>query len=252
MLFYGPKILATVIIIVLLSMIGIGNPKVVPVFALFFVAVFVGFYFLNKTSRERERSAKSNSKFMLAMQIAGIVFFVAIMSLIGVMANHSLTGNIIGYIAWFIIFSAIIVGILMMIKGRQRHFELVKSNPIYKKIFSVSLGVLSILIPVLILVMGKFLPIGEGKMVIAVVLSFVGVALFVALIGAAFMLMNKWSKDQSRHTLGYALIVVAALLPGLFVVVVSKDSVAFAGTYMAALLALVMSYMAIDLGTKEH
>ncbi|MBW6514214.1 MAG: hypothetical protein K0B87_05605 [Candidatus Syntrophosphaera sp.] len=239
-LFYVTRILATVIVIAALSFIGIGNPKVVPFFALFFIAVFALVYFLNKKARERDREAKSGTFASSILQILGLVVFVGVFSALG------LLHGVIGYIVWFLVVSIIVAAVYLMVRNRQRQFDVVPTSGKGKKAFVAILAVLAVILPLLILIFGGMAPITEGKGGLAVALAIIGTLLFIGLVGYALILINKKGDVSSNRLLGYLLIIIAALLPGILVLFVSKESQTVAVAYIAALVALVASYLALN------
>jgi len=144
-LFYIWRILATVILIAALSLIGIGNPKVVPIFALFFIAIFALVYYLNKQSQTSEREVKSGSALKPVLRIVGLVIFVGAFSLLG------LIHGILGFIVFFAVISLIVALVFLYIRKRQRHFELTTSNPRSKQMLSIVMAALAVLVPLLII-----------------------------------------------------------------------------------------------------
>lgn len=239
-LFYGSRILATVIVIAALSFIGIGNPKVVPFFALFFIAVFALVYFLNKGARERDREAKSGSVVGTILQILGLVVFVGVFSALG------LIHGVIGYIIWFLVIAVIVALVYLTVRKRQRHFDIVSSNPSSRNMLGIILAILAIALPLLIIFLGGAVPVAQGKQVLGTVLAIVGILLFIGLVSLALILINKKGDAASNRVLGYVLVIVAAILPGIFVLFVSQDTQAIAGAYMVALITMIFTYLALD------
>ncbi len=244
LLFYGPRVLATVVFIVLLSFLGVGNPKVVPILALFFTLVFALVFFLNKMAKDSERAAKSGSALLPIMQIIGLVVFIGVLSILGFIHG------IVGYLVWFVVVSIVCGGIYMMIRNHQRHFELVPTKPRAKQILATVLTLIAIALPTLMILSGDVLPMTNGVGFMAILLTILGVILFILMMGFAIIMINKWGAKSMYLFLGYALIVVAAMLPGILVMLINSTSIAFAGAYMAALLALVFSFFALDISIK--
>lgn len=243
-LFYGSRILFTVILIGLLSMLGIGNPKAVPYFILFFIAIFAIVFFLNKKANERAREEKSGSVLNTILQFAGLVIFVGALSLIG------LTKGIIGYIIWFAVIAVIVLAIFLSLRRRKKHFELTEVNPRGKNIYSIIFAVLSVVLPVLIIRFGGVVPIAAGREFLAIIVPLIGVLVFIALLYLALVMINKKGEAVSNRVLGYALIILAAILPGIIMLFVDTDTSSFAGVYLSALVATILSYIAIDLKSK--
>ncbi|MGC9362188.1 MAG: hypothetical protein ACP5F3_04585 [Candidatus Syntrophosphaera sp.] len=243
-LFYGSRILFTVILIGLLSMLGIGNPKAVPYFILFFIAVFAIVYFLNKKANERAREEKSGSALNTILQFVGLVIFVGALSLIG------LTKGIIGYIIWFAVIAVIVLAIYLSLRSRQQHFELTEVNSRAKNIYSIIFAVLSVVVPVLIIRFGGVVPIAAGREVLAIIVPLIGVLAFIALLYVAIVMINKKGEAVPNRVLGYALIILASILPGIIMLFVDTDTSSFAGVYLAALVATILSYIAFELKYK--
>jgi hypothetical protein len=243
-LFYGSRILLTIILIGLLSMLGIGNPKAVPYFVLFFIAVFAIVYFLNKKANERAREEKSGSVLNTVLQFVGLVIFVGALSLIG------LTKGIIGYIIWFAVIAIIALAIYLSLRNRKQHFELMEVNPRGKNVLIIILAVLSVVVPVLIIRYGGVIPIAAGREVLAVIIPLIGVLVFIALLYLAMILINKKGEAVSNRVIGYLLIILASILPGIMLLFIDADTSSFAGVYLAALVAVILSYFAFDLKYK--
>ncbi len=236
-LFNVTRILAVIVMIGVLSMIGAGNPKALPFYVLFFVAVFAIIYLLNKNAKRNEREGKSGAGAKPMMQIIGVVLFVAIVSILGLLRH-----GVPGYIAMFIMFAAILALIFLGIKNRQRHFELMPSNPTLKKVFSIVMGILAIALPLLIIITSKLFP----PAAMPIIITLVAILVFIALIVLALRLVNRRG-DSGSVVAGYILVILAAILPGIMVLMVTKDSGAFAITYLAALVAAVLAYFTSNL-----
>lgn len=238
-LFNVTRILAVIVMIGVLSMIGAGNPKALPFYVLFFVAVFAIIYLLNKNAKRNEREGKSGAGAKPMMQIIGVVMFVAIVSILGLLRH-----GVLGYIVMFILFTAILALIYLTIKNRQRHFELTPSNPALKRILSIVMGILAVAFPLLIVITSKlFVPAATP-----IIITLVAILVFIALIVLALTLVNRRG-DSGSVVIGYILVILAAILPGIMVLMVTKDSGAFAITYLAALVAAVLAYFTSNLIT---
>lgn len=234
------RILAVAVMIGALSLIGAGNPKVLPFSVLFFVAVFVIVYLLNSNAKKNEREGKAGTGAKPMLQVIAVVLFVAVASILGFMRH-----GILGYVVMFAVLTIILGLIYLSIKNRQHHFELTASNPLLNKVLSVVMGILAIGLPVLIVLTGKLFKIEPATVVITIIASLV----FIALIVLALILINR--RGGGGPTLiGYILVILAAVLPGIMVLMATNDSSAFAKTYLAALVAAVLAYFSLNLVYK--
>lgn len=239
-MFYGLRILAAVALIGILSMIGVGNPKAVPILALFFVVVFGAIFLMNKSAQESQRTAKSGSGLMQVMKFVGLAVFIGMLSLLGLLHGP------LGYIIWILVISLLFLAIFLRVKNHQRHSDLLPASPALKKIATLVLGILALLLPVLIIRYGGFVPIAAGKEILAIILTLVATLVFIGLIALALFMINIWGDKSGNRTLGYLLILLAAILPGIVVLLITRESMAFTGAYMAALLALILAFLALD------
>ncbi len=243
-LFYGSRILAAVVLIGLLSMIGVGNPKALPLFILFFLTVFAVVFLLNRQAQQSQRSAKSNPRLMQILQIIGLVVFIAVFSLLGL--NH----GIVGYLIWVVVIALVCGLIYSLTRKRQRHSELVSSNPLLARWGGIVSAILAVLLPVLLLRFGGFIPVANGKSLITIALALVGVLAYIALVALILFLINKWGAKSQNRVLGYLLLLFTACVPGVVMLLVNKESYSFAGIYMTALLTAILTYFALDRTNK--
>ncbi len=239
-MFYGLRILAAVALIGILSMIGVGNPKAVPILALFFVIVFGAIFLMNKSAQESQRSAKSGSALLQVMKFVGLAVFIGALSLLGLLHGP------LGYIIWILVISLLFLAIFLRVKNNQRHSDLMPASPVMKKIATLVLGILALLLPVLVVRYGGFIPIAAGKAALAIILTIVATLVFCALIALALFMINKWNDKASNKPLGYLLILLAVIMPGIVVLLITRESMAFTGAYMASLIALVLAFLALD------
>jgi hypothetical protein len=241
-LFNASRILAVILMIGVLSMIGMGNPKAVPLFLLFFIAVFAIIFLLNKYSRQNEREGKAGAGAKPVVQIISVVIFVAIVSILGLLKH-----GILGFLGWFVVIGAIMFLIYLSIKKRQRHFELFAANPRRKAIVSIIMWLLAIGLPLLLLLSGNLIPAAKENAAMTVIISVVGVLAFIGLISLGLIMVNRQGDNSGKRLLGYILVIIAVILPGIMVLTGSSSSLAFAGAYLAALIAAVLSYFALNM-----
>lgn len=218
-------------------MIGPDNIKVLLLYVVFFAAVFAIMFFLNKNAKKNEREGKAGTGAKPVMQIIGVMLFVAIASIVGLLRH-----GIVGYIVVFLALTAIFVVIYMLIKNRQRHFELTTTNPIVKIVISVVTGILAIGLPLMLVISNNLLEPGA----MPIIITLVGILAFICLIALALILVNRKGDNVGIMAAGYAMVILAAILPGILTMFATKDSGAFAWTYMAALVAAVLAYFSLN------
>jgi hypothetical protein len=236
--FYIPRILAVVVMIAILSLIGIGNPIMIPIYAGFFILVFGLIYFANRQASKNRDGAGTGGTLRLVLQLVGTVIFIGVFSLIG------LINSPVWIAVWAVVLVAIFLLVFLTIHRRQRHSEYVPSNPIYRKIAGVLLALLALILPLLIVWRGGFILLPEAKIALAVLAALAGIVVYIALTLIAVMLINRQGSDLVKQALGYLIIVAAAVLPGLLVITVDKTSTAVAGAYFSALVALIIAFYA--------
>ncbi len=239
-LFNVSRILAVLVMIGVLSMIGAGNPKILPYFVIFFVVVFGIIYLLNKTAKQGERAGKAGAGANPVIQLIVVVLFVAIASLLGYLRH-----GIPGYLVVFAALSAILALIYLAIKNRQRHFELTDPSPVRKMILLAVMALLTLGLPLLMVITSDiyepaFKPI---------LLTVIGLLLFITLIAAALILVNRLG-GRVYSVAGYFLVILAAVLPGLFVLMQTNESQAFTTPYLAALITAVLTYLTLNMVYK--
>jgi hypothetical protein len=234
-LFNITRVLAVVVMIGALSLIGAGNPKVLPFSVLFFVAVFAIVYLLNSYAKKNEREGKAGAGAKPIVQLIVVILFVAIVSVLGYLRH-----GILGYLVMFA-FIAVVFGLIYLaIKNRQRHFELTSSNPMTKKVLTTVTGILAIALPVIMVLASKLFK----PDAISVIVTIIATLVFIALNVLALILINR-KGSLSASVIGYILVILAAILPGIMVLMVTNDSGAFAKTYLAALVAAVLAYFSL-------
>ena len=101
-LFNITRVLAVVVMIGALSLIGAGNPKVLPFSVLFFVAVFAIVYLLNSYAKKNEREGKAGAGAKPIVQLIVVILFVAIVSVLGYLRH-----GILGYLVMFALIAAV-------------------------------------------------------------------------------------------------------------------------------------------------
>jgi hypothetical protein len=175
------------------------------------------------------------------VQIIGVVLFVAIASILGLLRH-----GILGYVVMFAVLAAILALIYFTLKNRQRHFEITASNPVLKPILSAVMAVLALGLPLLIAITSDLIV----PTAVPIIIAIAAILAFIALIVLALLITNRKSVNAGMGAAGYALVILAAILPGIMVLLTTNDSSAFAMAYLAALVAAVLAYFGLNLVYK--
>lgn len=128
-------------------------------------------------------------------QIASLVLFVAVLSLMGM-----ITSRPIMIIAYAVFFMAVIGIMFVMMRKKQRHFELVQSSSkLFNKIVGIVLLALALVTPTLIAFRTNVINLPSELSVFAALGIVGGVTLlFLALILAAFYLISMKGHEIGR------------------------------------------------------
>ena len=242
--FYGSKILAALVLLAILSMAGIGNPKAIPLLTLFFLIVFVVIFFFNKKAQQNQRSTKSGPGMLKITQLIALGVFIAALSLLGWLHG------VVGYLVWIVFIGMICAVIYLLIRNRQHHSELLSASPGRQKIGTIILAALAILVPILMTYFGGFLSPTGSKTTSSLIFAILAVLVFLAIVCLAILLINRWGGKPSNRLLGYLLFIIAAVLPGIVVLLVNSDTLSFTGIYVASLIGMILAYFTLDKAYK--
>jgi cytochrome bd-type quinol oxidase subunit 2 len=234
------RYLGVLVFLAALTLMGLGNPSNLPFFALFFLIVFAVVFLLVRNSRLKERSDKSGSTVMVVFQILGLALFVGALSLMG------LLHGVVGYLIWLLVITAIFALVFMFVRKQQNHSETTEASPLLKKVFGVVLAILSVILPYLIIKNGQIMDSATASPATQSVISILAILVFIVLALLAYNLIRKANGQHSKRLLGYILLILAAVLPGIMVMLTDPTKSGFAQAYFAALMAMVLSVIAIE------
>lgn len=233
------RYLGVLVFLAALTLMGLGNPSNLPFFALFFLIVFAVVFLLVRNSRLKERSDKSGSTAMVVFQILGLILFIAALSLMG------LLHGVVGYLIWLLVITAIFALVFMFVRKQQNHSETMEASPLLKKVFGLVLAILSIILPYLIIKNGQIMDTAANPATQSII-AILAILVFIVLALLAYTLIRKANGQHSKKLLGFILLILAAVLPGIMVMLTDPTKTGFAQAYFAALMAMVLSVIAIE------
>jgi uncharacterized membrane protein (DUF485 family) len=181
-------------------------------------------------------------------QIASLVLFVAVLSLMGM-----ITSRPIMIIAYAVFFMAVIGIMFVMMRKKQRHFELVQSSSkLFNKIVGIVLLALALVTPTLIAFRTNVINLPSELSVFAALGIVGGVTLlFLALILAAFYLISMKGHEMSKRTIGYVLFIIASALPGILMSRVDSTTTGIGSVYYVAMAVLILAYNGVSYLTYQ-
>lgn len=235
------QFVSLIVFLAFLSLMGAGNRQNVPFFALFFIAVFAAVYLLNKRSSQSAREEKTSSFWMYITQIVGLILFMAVLASLG------LIHGIVGYLVWLLAIAAIFLLIYLIVKNRKKPGLATEGSPLLKKLLGIVLAILAILLPFLMVKGGGVVGLPAGNQAMDWVLIILAIIVFAGLTVLANTLVNRKNSTGSNQVLGYVLMVIAALIPGVLIMIADKNSNGYAQGYFAALVAMVLAYFSRSL-----
>lgn len=176
-------------------------------------------------------------------QIAALVLFIIAFSLMGMM-----TGRPIMVLVYAVVL-AIASGItFLIVRKRQRHSEIsLQENRLPKLIIGIILCVLAIAAPLYLISKTNLINI-PGDITPLVILAILGITLlFIALFALAVFLINYKGDELALRIVGYAVVVVTSLIPGLLMSMFDKTASTIGAVYYVALAVLILAYNGISL-----
>ncbi|MDP2172770.1 MAG: hypothetical protein Q8M98_05040 [Candidatus Cloacimonadaceae bacterium] len=180
-------------------------------------------------------------------QIIAIVIFVAAFSLMGLMTGRPLMMLI--YAAIVLAASAIA---FLMIRKRQRHSEIaLETSRLPMKIIGCILGLLAIAIPLILTLWTNVITLPGGVSIVAIVIIFALTLVFIALMGLALYLINYKGWETLYRVVGFAVIFIASIIPGIAMSMIDKTASSIGAAYYVALAVLILSYNSMGLLIKQ-
>ncbi|HOH46855.1 MAG TPA: hypothetical protein PLX59_03380 [Candidatus Cloacimonadota bacterium] len=181
-------------------------------------------------------------------QIAAIVLFVLISSLVGL-----ITGKPIMMVAYGAFFAVVTVAVLMLARKNQRHFEIkTTSNGLMLKVFGIALAILALAVPALIVSMSNLVPL-KGNLNATQVLVAEGLnILFLILMIGSIFIMNKKPENKQIQIAGYIGMALASVVPGLTMTFIDRSTSGIGSAYYVALIVLVLAVNSYSLLVKNN
>ncbi|MCB5295364.1 MAG: hypothetical protein LHW52_02310, partial [Candidatus Cloacimonetes bacterium] len=145
-------------------------------------------------------------------QIAGLVFFIAILSTMGM-----ITGRPVMMLAYAVFFLVMSLVVYLTLRNNQRHFEVTRSsNTIFRKVLAAVLMLLAIVAPLFIALRSNVINLPDEMSIGLVVPMMLGLSvLFIAMVLATVVLINRKGNTFANRAIGYIVFIVASMIPGL-------------------------------------
>ena len=177
-------------------------------------------------------------------QIAGLVIFIIVLSFMGMITGRPVM--MIAYAGFFLLVSFVIY---MMLRKKQRHFETTQgSSRLFKLVLSAVLMVLALIIPTLIALRSNVINLPVDLALGAAIGWMAGVTIvFTALVLAAVYMINYAGNSMVNRIVGFALFVLAAIIPGALMVNVDSTTMGIGSVYNVAMAVLILAYNAMGL-----
>jgi uncharacterized membrane protein (DUF485 family) len=177
-------------------------------------------------------------------QIAGLVIFIIVLSFMGMITGRPVM--MIAYAGFFLLVSFVIY---MMLRKKQRHFETTQgSSRLFKLVLSAVLMVLALIIPTLTALRSNVINLPVDLALGAAIGWMAGVTIvFTALVLAAVYMINYAGNSMVNRIVGFALFVLAAIIPGALMVNVDSTTMGIGSVYYVAMAVLILAYNAMGL-----
>ncbi len=181
-------------------------------------------------------------------QIAAVVLFVLISSLVGL-----ITGKPIMMVAYGAFFAVIAVIVLMLARKNQRHFEIkTTNNGLIFRSLGIVLALLALAIPALIISTSGLVPLkGNLNATQVMVAEGLNVVFLVLMIGSIYI-MNKKPDSKQIQIAGYVGMILASVVPGLTMVFIDRSTSGIGSAYYVALIVLVLAVNSYSLLVKNN
>lgn len=186
--------------------------------------------------------------FFKIKQIAGLVVFIAILSVLGMVTGKPIM--MLAYAGFFLLMSLIVY---LTLRNNQRHFEVVAKTPkILMTIIAAVFMLLAIVAPMLIALRSNVINLPVSMTTAAVVGVMLGVTVvFIALVLLAIYLINVKGHSIQNRAIGYISFIIAAMLPGLLMSRVDSTTMGIGSVYYVAMAVLILAYNARNLASYQ-
>lgn len=177
-------------------------------------------------------------------QIAGLVFFIAILSTMGM-----ITGRPVMMLAYAVFFLVMSLVVYLTLRNNQRHFEVTRSpNTIFRKVLAAVLMLLAIVAPLFIALRSNVINLPDEMSIGLVVPMMLGLSvLFIAMVLATVVLINRKGNTFANRAIGYIVFIVASMIPGLLTSQVDSTTMGIGSVYYVAMAVLILAYNAFGL-----
>ncbi|MDD3523587.1 MAG: hypothetical protein RBQ67_01700 [Candidatus Cloacimonadaceae bacterium] len=177
-------------------------------------------------------------------QIAGLVFFIAILSTMGM-----ITGRPVMMLAYAVFFLVMSLVVYLTLRNNQRHFEVTRSsNTIFRKVLAAVLMLLAIVTPLFIALRSNVINLPDEMSIGLVVPMMLGLSvLFIAMVLATVVLINRKGNTFANRAIGYIVFIVASMIPGLLTSQVDSTTMGIGSVYYVAMAVLILAYNAFGL-----
>jgi len=177
-------------------------------------------------------------------QIAGLVFFIAILSTMGM-----ITGRPVMMLAYAVFFLVMSLVVYLTLRNNQRHFEVTRSsNTIFRKVLAAVLMLLAIVTPLFIALRSNVINLPDEMSIGLVVPMMLGLSvLFIAMVLATVVLINRKGNTFANRAIGYIVFIVASMIPGLLTSQVDSTTMGIGSVYYVTMAVLILAYNAFGL-----
>lgn len=181
-------------------------------------------------------------------QIIFLVLFIAAFSAIGLM-----TGNPLMMLVYGVVMLVIAAIMYQVIKKRQNHIDL---RPPASKLPALITGIIfivvAIAIPVLLVLLSNMLPLSGDVTAVTYAIILALTLLFMGLQIGGIFLINMLGTDPMKRGLGFGLVFLAAIIPGLAISRIDMSASSIGTAYYVALAVLIFTYTGFGLITKNR
>jgi len=171
-------------------------------------------------------------------QIVLTVIFLGALSLMGMITGEKYMVAVYG--AAMIIISGII---FLFVRRKQRHSEISSER---SRITGIVLCALALITPLLLVLKSNVINVGDEVTAMMGVITLVVTILFIGLFALAVYLINYKGEGFAMRALGYLIVIIASLIPGILMSRFDKNTSTIGSIYYVALAVLIMSYNGIN------
>jgi hypothetical protein len=183
-------------------------------------------------------------KLFVIGKLASVIVLILVFSLMGLASGRPIMVLVFGGF-----FTAVMLGIFLLIKNHQRHFEIVsEQSTILPKIIGIIMLLAAIALPVMSIGSLQLFDAGSkgiGMATYAVVLVITLVVLAAGILGV--YLINRPVSTKLHKALGYLIIILASAVPALMIIPYDKTTSGIGSVYYIAIMVTALSWWGISL-----